>query len=56
MTGTKNDQGPTTNDDIFTYELMQLVTESGSFDWLSSDEEDIYSIDDGDEVQWASVS
>jgi len=33
-------------DDIPTQELMQLVTESGSFDWLDAKEEDVYSIED----------
>ncbi len=39
-------------DDISTHELMQLVEKSGSFDWLESDQEDVYSVKDGDEVQW----
>jgi len=39
-------------DDIATDELMQLVEHSGSFDWLDLKAEDIYSIRDGDEVQW----
>ncbi len=33
-------------DDIPTQELMQLVMESGSFDWLDAKEEDVYSIED----------
>lgn len=32
-------------DDIPTQELMQLVMESGSFDWLDVKEEDVYSIE-----------
>jgi hypothetical protein len=39
-------------DEISTQELMRLVTESGSFDWLDSEEEEGYSIEDGEEVQW----
>ena len=43
-------------DDIPTQELMQLVTESGSFDWRDSKEEDVYSIEDGEAVKWLSES
>jgi len=43
-------------DDISTHELMQLVEKSGSFDWLESDQEDVYSVKDGDEVQWPAKS
>ena len=39
-------------DDISTDELMQLVENSGSFKWLDSEFEDVYTIRDGDEVQW----
>ena len=39
-------------DDISTDELMQLVESSGSFNWLNSEFEDVYTIRDGDEVQW----
>jgi hypothetical protein len=35
-------------DDIPTQELMQLVTESGSFDWLDAKEEDVYFIEDSE--------
>jgi hypothetical protein len=41
-------------DDIPTQELMQLVMESGSFDWLDAKEEGVYSIEDGGEVKWLS--
>ena len=47
---------PVLTDDIPTQELMQLVTESGSFDWLDSKEEDVYSIEDGEGVKWSSES
>ncbi len=43
-------------DDIPSQELMHLVMESGSFDWLDSKEEDVYSIEDGDGVKWPSES
>ena len=43
-------------DDISTQELMQLVTESGGFDWLDAKEEDVYSIEDGEAVKWLSES
>jgi hypothetical protein len=41
---------------VFLYppqELMQLVMESGSFDWLDAKEEDVYSIEDGEGVKWS---
>ncbi|MFQ5605618.1 MAG: hypothetical protein ACE5HS_20290 [bacterium] len=39
-------------DDIPTKELMQLVEDSGSFDWLDSESEDLYSLEDGEAVKW----
>jgi hypothetical protein len=39
-------------DDISVEELMTLVEVSGSFDWLVSEEEDVYSVEDGEPVQW----
>jgi hypothetical protein len=33
-------------------ELMELVTRSGSFDWLEAEDEDIYSIQYGEAAQW----
>ena len=39
-------------DDISVQELTELVAASGSFDWLSAEEEDRYSIEDGEAVQW----
>ena len=36
-----------TTDDISTPELIQLVENSGSFDWLDAKEEDVYSLEDG---------
>ena len=39
-------------DDISTPELMRLVSEAGSFDWLNTPEEDRYSVEDGEDVQW----
>lgn len=40
------------SDDIPVNELMELVAKSGSFDWLDSNEEDVYSITDGEAVVW----
>ena len=40
------------SDDIPAGELTALVAASGSFDWLDADEEDVYSVDDGESVQW----
>jgi len=45
---------PVLTDDIPTQELMQLVMESGSFEWLDAKEEDVYSIEDGEAVKWLS--
>jgi hypothetical protein len=41
-------------DDISVQELTELVATSGSFDWLTAEEEDIYSLEDGEAVQWPS--
>lgn len=41
-------------DDISLEELVDLVAKSGSFDWLDAEEEDIYSIKDGEDVRWLS--
>lgn len=38
-------------DDISIQELMKLAAESGSFDWLDLPDEDIYSLEDGVEVE-----
>ena len=43
-------------DDISVQKLTELVAASGSFDWLNTAEEDIYSIADGEAVQWPSPS
>lgn len=43
-------------DDISVHELMELVAKSGSFDWLSTEEEDVYSIEDGEAVKWPKAS
>jgi hypothetical protein len=40
--------------DISVQELTELVSASGSFDWLNAEEEDIYSLEDGEAVQWPS--
>lgn len=39
-------------DDIPVHQLTELVATAGSFDWLSAEEEDIYSLDDGEAAQW----
>ena len=41
-------------DDISIRELTELVAASGSFDWLNAEEEDIYSLVDGEAVRWLS--
>ncbi len=40
------------NDDVSIDELTKLIEDSGSFNWLNKDPEDIYSINDGVPVQW----
>ena len=40
------------SDDISPEELVQLVVDSGGFDWLEASEEDVYSLSDGRAVQW----
>ena len=42
------------NNDISVQELTELVAISGSFDRLNAEEEDIYSLTDGEAVQWPS--
>ena len=42
-------------DDISIKELMQLVADSGSFDWLDAPEEDVYSPEDGRPVKRHSI-
>jgi len=39
-------------DDISITDLMQIIEQAGSFDWLASDEENVYSIEEGDAVEW----
>lgn len=39
-------------DDISTEELTQLIDKSGSFDWLNSEDKDVYTVDDGEAVEW----
>jgi hypothetical protein len=41
-------------DDISPQELTELVVASGSFDWFNAEEEHIYSLKDGEAVQWPS--
>lgn len=35
---------------------MHLVESAGSFDWLASEAEDVYSLKDGDAVKWPKKS
>jgi hypothetical protein len=39
-------------DEVSSEELAQLAADSGSFDWLDAPEEDVYSLKDGQAVQW----
>jgi hypothetical protein len=41
-------------DAISVQELTELVATSGRFDWLNAAEENIYSLADGEAVQWPS--
>ena len=41
-------------DDISVRELTELVAAFGGFNWLNVEEEDIYSLADGEAVQWPS--
>lgn len=43
-------------DDASSQELLKIADQAGSFDWLNAAEEDVYSIHDGDEVEWPSKS
>ena len=44
------------SNDISVQELTELVAAAGSFDWLNAEEEEIYSVEDGESVQWPSPS
>jgi len=39
-------------DDISTRELMRLVMAGGSFGWLDDPREDVYSNQEGEEIEW----
>ena len=43
-------------DDVSTADVLELAVGSGSFDWLDRVEEDEYSVEDGDAVQWPNKS
>jgi len=43
--------GVLTND-IPIQELAELVMKSGCFDWLNDEGEDVYTIEDGEAIQW----
>ena len=40
------------SDDISVQGMTELMAAAGSFNWLTAKEEDIYSIEDGEAVQW----
>lgn len=42
--------------EIPTQELMRLAEEGGSYNWLASEAEDVYSIEDGEDVEWVKKS
>jgi hypothetical protein len=42
----------TFSDDISTKEISELISNSSTFKWLDSSEEDVYSITDGVPAQW----
>lgn len=44
------------NDDISIHELTNLISELGGFNWLGGKEEDIYSLEDGEEAAWENLS
>ena len=41
-------------DDISVQELTELVATASTFDWLNVEEEDLYSLEDGEPMQWPS--
>jgi hypothetical protein len=41
-------------EDIPVQELAELVAASGSFEWLRAEAEGIYTLEDGEPVQWPS--
>ncbi len=43
-------------DEASSRELLQIADRSGSFEWLNAEAEDVYSLQDGDEVEWPSES
>jgi hypothetical protein len=43
-------------DDVSSQELLKIADRSGSFEWLEAKDEDVYSIHDGDEVEWPKES
>jgi hypothetical protein len=43
-------------DEASSQELLKIADRSGSFEWLDAEDEDVYSVHDGDEVEWPSES
>ena len=56
LTRRKSKKQKILTNDIPTQELMSLVEDASGFDWLASDEEDVYSMEDGEAVAWAVTS
>ena len=43
-------------DDVTSQELLRLAEDAGSFEWLSTQEEDVYSVEDGENAEWPTES
>ncbi|NJK60652.1 MAG: hypothetical protein HC918_10975 [Oscillatoriales cyanobacterium SM2_1_8] len=43
---------PVPPNDLSAWEWTKLVATSGSFDWLEAEAEDVYTVTDGQPVQW----
>jgi hypothetical protein len=41
-------------DEVSSQELLMIADRAGSFEWLDSEAEDVYSLQDGDEAEWPS--
>lgn len=46
------DQPQLVTDELSPEELMELVVQSGSLDWLADSREDVYTAMDGEAVTW----
>jgi hypothetical protein len=45
-------QQPVSLDDIPSKEMLQFVMQAGGFDWLNTPEQNVYTIRDGESVEW----